>query len=69
MKGLMLVLKVTTIGFILLKKLFLNGLCDLPRSSIKGYYLIPANSSFERQMHLAEKIMSEDRELLHQLAK
>jgi putative addiction module antidote len=34
-----------------------------------GYRLTPYNPDFERQMHLAEQIMHDDREVLRALAK
>ena len=75
----MLTLKVTTVGasagFILPKEALAHlkarkgdslYLTDTPDG---GYRLTPYDPEFERQMHLAEDIMHDDREVLRQLAK
>ena len=75
----MLSFKVTTVGssagFILNKeamaflKIQKGDTVYLTEAPDGSYRLTPYNPEFERQMSLAEKIMHEDREILHALAK
>ncbi len=75
----MLAFKVTTVGssagFILTKeamsrlKVKKGDTVFLTEAPDGSYRLTPYNPDFERQMHLAEEIMQEDREILRALAK
>lgn len=70
--------KVTTVGSsagIILPKEILKGLRVEKGDSLfftespDGYRITPYDPDFERQMELAHKVMSEDRDALRELAK
>ena len=75
----MLSFKVTTVGssvgFILTKealahlKVQKGDTVYLTEAPDGSYRLTPYNPEFERQMSLAERIMHDDRDILHALAK